>query len=103
VENIINDQFVLGIDIGGSKIRLGLVDVNGEVAWSITKPNFNFETISEWIEYFKNEIMNQIPPKLIYSYSKIGIGAAGWIDQTTHIIIHSPNTNWTNIKNVIRK
>ena len=97
MENIINDQFVLGIDIGGSKIRLGLVDVNGEVVWSITKPNFNFDTISQWIEYFKNQILNQIPPKLIYSFSKIGIGAAGWIDQNTHIIIHSPNTNWTNI------
>ena len=44
-----NNDLVLGVDIGGTKIRVGLVDINGDVGWSITKPNHNFDIVSDWV------------------------------------------------------
>ena len=92
-----DNKYVLGIDIGGTKIRLGIVDSNGDVKWGISKSNYNFDSVSEWINYFTNNILTQIPDEYTTSYTKIGIGTAGWIDEKSNLIIHSPNTNWKNV------
>jgi len=93
----VDNKYVLGIDIGGTKIRLGIVDSNGDVKWGISKSNYNFDSVSEWINYFTNNILTQIPDEYTTSYTKIGIGTAGWIDEESNLIIHSPNTNWQNV------
>ena len=92
-----NNDLVLGVDIGGTKIRVGLVDINGDVGWSITKPNHNFDIVSDWVEYFVKTILNEIPNEYKNSYKRIGLGSAGWIDHKSNVIIHSPNTNWVNV------
>lgn len=92
-----DNKYVLGIDIGGTKIRLGIVDSNGDVKWGTSKSNYNFDSVSEWINYFTNNILTQIPDEYTTSYTKIGIGTAGWIDEESNLIIHSPNTNWKNV------
>ena len=92
-----DNKYVLGIDIGGTKIRLGIVDSNGDVKWGTSKSNYNFDSVSEWINYFTNNILTQIPDEYTTSYTKIGIGTAGWIDEESNLIIHSPNTNWQNV------
>ena len=58
---IVNNKYVLGVDIGGTKIRVGLVDINGDVKWSITKTNHNFDLITDWVEYFVTAVLNEIP------------------------------------------
>tara|TARA_Y100001960_G_scaffold116390_2_gene124723 strand:- start:499 stop:1452 length:954 start_codon:yes stop_codon:yes gene_type:complete len=93
----VDNKYVLGIDIGGTKIRLGIVDSNGDVKWGTSKSNYNFDSVSEWINYFTNNILTQIPDEYTTSYTKIGIGTAGWIDEESNLIIHSPNTNWKNV------
>ena len=97
MKQINNNHLVLGVDIGGTKIRLGLVDINGDVKWSITKPNHNFDLITDWVEYFVKTILDDIPNEYKNSYTRIGVGAAGWIDEKSNVIIHSPNTNWKNV------
>ncbi len=92
-----DNKYVLGIDIGGTKIRLGIVDFDGNVKWAVSKPNYNFNSMSEWIQYFIDNILTQIPDEYTTSYAKIGIGTAGWIDEESNLIIHSPNTNWKNV------
>lgn len=94
---IVNNKYVLGVDIGGTKIRVGLVDINGDVKWSITKTNHNFDLITDWVEYFVTAVLNEIPNEYKNSYAQIGVGVAGWIDKESNIIIHSPNTNWKNV------
>tara|TARA_B100000029_G_scaffold226927_2_gene224706 strand:- start:4650 stop:5603 length:954 start_codon:yes stop_codon:yes gene_type:complete len=93
----VDNKYVLGIDIGGTKIRLGIVDFDGNVKWAVSKPNYNFNSMSEWIQYFIDNILTQIPDEYTTSYAKIGIGTAGWIDEESNLIIHSPNTNWKNV------
>ena len=92
-----DNKYVLGIDIGGTKIRLGIVDFDGNVKWAVSKPNYNFNSMSEWIQYFIDNILTQIPDEYTTSYAKIGIGTAGWIDEESNLIIHSPNNNWKNV------
>ncbi|MBS96743.1 MAG: ROK family protein [SAR202 cluster bacterium] len=94
---MVDNKYVLGIDIGGTKIRLGIVDFDGNVKWAVSKPNYNFNSMSEWIQYFIDNILTQIPDEYTTSYAKIGIGTAGWIDEESNLIIHSPNTNWKNV------
>ena len=89
MKQINNNHLVLGVDIGGTKIRLGLVDINGDVKWSITKPNHNFDLITDWVEYFVKTILDDIPNEYKNSYTRIGVGAAGWIDEKSNVIIHS--------------
>jgi len=85
----------LGIDLGGTKTAIGLVDSSGTILERTSFPSGrdNFET------YFQNlestirtflESLNRNPNEI----SAIGVGCAGQIELQTGLIHHSPNLNW---------
>ena len=70
---------VLGVDIGGTKIRMGVVNEQGEVLVDKTIP-----TILPLYPYLEEQIlaiMNDVP-----DISGIGIGTRGMVDAETGVI-----------------
>lgn len=83
------DDIRIGIDLGGSHVSVGVVNNNFTVTEQYEK-DFTVEEkkdlINVAIEYIIDTVNNL---KGIYSFSKIGIGMAGTIENG--IIINSPN------------
>lgn len=83
------DDIRIGIDLGGSHVSVGVVDNDFTVTKQYEK-DFTVEEkkdlINVAIEYIIHTVNNL---KGVYSFSKIGIGMAGTIENG--IIINSPN------------
>ena len=97
------ENIKIGIDIGGSHVSVGVVDNSNNILEQYEK-DFTIEEkkdlINVAIEYIV-EIVNKL--KNTYSFSKIGIGMAGTINNG--IIISSPNIGIKNfnIKKILEE
>ena len=97
------EDIKIGIDIGGSHVSVGVVDNSNNILEQYEK-DFTVEEkkdlINVAIEYIV-EIVNKL--KNTYSFSKIGIGMAGTINNG--IIISSPNIGIKNfnIKKILEE
>lgn len=90
------DKFYVGVDIGGTNIKLGVIDSAGNI---IKKSKFSIEddttfsvVIAKIIDNIK-EIISDIPSKLV---GGIGLGIPGLIDTKNGLVVCSGNLNWTN-------
>ncbi len=90
------DRFYVGVDIGGTNIKLGVIDGEGNI---IKKNSFSIEddttfsaVIAKIIDNIK-EIISDIPSELV---GGIGLGIPGLIDTKNGLVVCSGNLNWTN-------
>lgn len=82
----------LGVDIGGTKVLGGVVDLDGQVvaqARRETPAGDVTGTLDQIIEVIA-ELSKQ------YEVEAIGIGAAGWIDAKRSAVLFAPNLAWRN-------
>ncbi len=96
-------NYVIGIDLGGTNLRTGLVDRNGKIHHRLsikTENNADPQTISNQIFYLINEIINvgaglkPAPTNII----GVGLGSPGLVDKKGETILFSPNLPlWRNI------
>ncbi|MCJ8347821.1 ROK family protein [bacterium] len=87
----------LGIDLGGTKTALGIVDSNGKVSYRHEFPSISTgydayikQLIQEIKTFFSNNALE------IHQLKNIGVGCAGQIELNTGKIFHSPNLGWRN-------
>ena len=88
---------VLGVDCGGTNIKMALVKNNGDIAESALEPvNFRrpaaraIADIAGRILKFKSRMgLSRIP--------KIGMGIAGEVDSARGLVRFSPNLGWKNV------
>lgn len=102
------DKYSIGIDLGGTKILIALVNKeNGEIVSFVKKktkkdkgPKNIIRKMTEGIE----ELLEESGKKLC-EISSIGVGAAGQIDRKSGTIIAAPNLDCydLNIKEILTK
>ncbi|MGI6691341.1 MAG: ROK family protein [Christensenellales bacterium] len=89
----------IGIDIGGTKTSVGLVDKNGEIILERT-----FPTRAQQPEVLVDEVVDQtkhlcqdagIPLAQVHS---IGIGVPGTVDFSTGHVVYCPNIHWYDVQ-----
>ncbi|MEY4390408.1 MAG: hypothetical protein RLZZ400_151, partial [Actinomycetota bacterium] len=82
----------IGIDIGGTKIAGALVDPDGAIIRDgrIPTPASDPEAISDAVIHLINELSEGV------EVVGAGVAAAGFIDATRSIMLHSPNLSWRN-------
>lgn len=93
--------YVIGIDLGGTKISLGLVDFNGNLKHQKTVPTFQVTNNEVFIQMLVREIekliqeTNHDPKKL----RALGIASPGIIDYQNGVVLEgSPNLpQWENL------
>lgn len=86
--------FTVGVDIGGTKISLGLIDYSGELLFKKTLPTFKVSKSKEFIEILVKEIRLFIEEndQSIDKLHVVGIASPGIIDYKKGIVVEgSPN------------
>ncbi len=84
----------IGIDVGGTKTAMGLVNNSGKL---VSKVEFQTENTQSF-QHLLDEIIAGFKKLKVDKIEKIGVGIAGQIDSKTGIIVHSPNiSRWKNI------
>jgi len=84
----------IGIDIGGTSIKFGLIDQNGKIVKKTnikTKSTRNFELV---VDNIVDEIFRLIGKNQIVG---IGIGCPGAINAASGVVEYSPNLAWRNV------
>jgi glucokinase len=91
-------QVVIGVDLGGTNVRIGIVTRNGRILKKVQYPTDFSEGRSAFTEQLVLSLGNLIDRTVKNSYKLvgIGIGAAGAIDMKKGIIVHSPNIPYLN-------
>ncbi len=80
----------IGVDVGGTKVLAGVVDEHGVILAKSRRPtpsNSPTETadaIAAAVAEFRHE----------YDIEAVGVGAAGWIDETRSQVRFAPNLAW---------
>jgi len=83
-------MLAIGVDIGGTKIAIGVVDENGVILDKITVPTDPDNPAS--IDQAIADSCNKLSQK--YDIGAIGIAAAGFISADRETVSFAPNLNW---------
>ena len=80
----------IGIDIGGTKVAAGVVDSSGLVLDRVLEatPSHSPRAVEDAII----RVVRQL--RLRHRVTSVGIGAAGWVDNTQSIVAFSPHLAW---------
>lgn len=92
------NEYVVGVDLGGTKIYSAVVTKEGKIIASArkkTKAEQGFDKVAERIAACVHEAIEKggINPSLILG---IGVGSPGPLDLKKGIIIETPNLKWKN-------
>ena len=87
----------LGIDLGGTKTALGLVNEKGKITHRHSFPSIAND-FPQYYESLENQIMMFFKQCEfdIERVKAVGVGCAGQIELSSGTIFHSPNLNWSN-------
>ncbi len=89
------ENWAIGIDLGGTKIEMARVNVDGTFSLRITRPTMAHRgaaAIKKEIIACLREIMAEVPSPPL----GIGVGLAGQIDPDNGSVCFSPNLGWQN-------
>jgi len=90
-------KLAIGVDIGGTSIKYGLVSENGEVKLKESFPTKDFEDVDQFIDYLAERIKNALAGlKSDYALTGVGIGAPNG-NSYTGTIEHAPNLKWKGV------
>jgi glucokinase len=92
-----NNKFVIGIDLGGTKIYATVVDKDGTIIASArkkTKAELGFEAVVERITKCVKEVVAKSKINYESQIHAIGIGSPGPLDLKEGKIIETPNLKW---------
>lgn len=90
-------NYAIGIDLGGTKIEVAIVDSDGQIVDSARTPTGNGESnaiISKIADLVKELTSKHKDEKVIAA----GIGIAGQVESNSGIVKYAPNLEWHNVK-----
>ncbi len=82
--------FTIGVDVGGTKVMAGVVDAGGRVVEVVqrrtpsTSPDETAAAIAELVVALQSR----------HEVDAVGVGAAGFIDETRSVVLFAPNLAW---------
>jgi glucokinase len=80
----------IGVDIGGTKVAAGVVDEQGAILERLQQP-----TPSHSPKAVEDAIVGAVKElSARYRVQAVGIGAAGWVDNTQSVVNFSPHLAW---------
>lgn len=85
----------LGVDLGGTKVKIALVDAKGKILSVHKYPTNAKKGPKKVISDLKNhvhEYLNKVPKKIL----SLGIGIAGQVD-LKGVVQYAPNLHWRNV------
>ena len=86
------DQLAIGVDIGGSKVIAGAVDVSGTIVDQLRVPTPDKNKSPQLVADTITELVQTLAAR--HDVSAVGIGAAGWLDESRSIVLFAPHLAW---------
>jgi glucokinase len=85
-------SLAIGVDVGGTKIAAGVVDEKGAIIEMVKRPTpaANASRTVEMISEAVNELLAR------HEVDAVGIGAAGFIEESRSSVVFAPNLAWRN-------
>ncbi|MGA9343581.1 MAG: ROK family glucokinase [Nocardioidaceae bacterium] len=82
----------IGIDIGGTVVKAGVVDVDGRVLETVARetPSTSAVEVEDTIAGVVSDLADR------HVVAAVGIGAAGFVDATQTTVLFSPHLAWRN-------
>jgi glucokinase len=85
-------SLTIGVDIGGTKVLGGVVDVDGTVIATARRDTPASDTAATLDRIV--DVINAL--SAAHRIEAVGIGAAGWIDSNRSTVYYAPNLAWRN-------
>jgi glucokinase len=85
-------SLTIGIDIGGSKLAAGVVDIEGNVLERLRRPTPSTDPLVT--EAVVVEAVRELQRS--HDVAAVGVGAAGFIDASRSVVLFSPHLAWRN-------
>jgi glucokinase len=82
----------VGVDIGGTKVAAGVVDVHGQILAEARRATPGQDPRA--VESVITDLVRELSAD--YRIRSIGIGAAGWMDLSNSTVLFSPHLAWRN-------
>ena len=85
-------SLAIGVDVGGTKVGAGVVDPEGKIVEKVKRltpaasPAMTEQVIVEVVTELRDR----------YPVDAVGIGAAGFVDETRSTVLFAPNLAWRN-------
>lgn len=95
----------VGVDIGGTKVAAGVVDVHGRILAEARRATPGQDPRA--VEAVITELVRELSRD--FRIRSVGIGAAGWMDLTNSTVLFSPHLAWrneplrTNLEKLLRR
>jgi glucokinase len=83
-------SLTIGVDIGGTKVLGGIVDLDGEVLAQARRPTPAQDPVGTLAMI--NDVVSELTAS--HEVTAIGIGAAGWINAQRSTVLFAPNLAW---------
>ncbi len=93
------NNYVIGIDIGGTSVRAALSNLDGEFIFEIHQPtaiDHGFEGVMEQVGELIQKLLGRAEAKKDGVFG-IGVSVCGIVNGKTGIVAYSPVFNWTNV------
>ena len=87
----------IGVDIGGTKIRTGVVNEHGEILCSFDMPSWQYPTVKANIQEMLARMTSMIDRYGRERFTFIGIGVPGTVDVQRRDVVYTPNLRWFDI------
>jgi glucokinase len=83
-------SLAIGVDVGGTKVAAGLVDADGNIVEKVKRltPAASPSETEQVIVEVVTELLDR------YEVDAVGIGAAGFVDETRSTVLFAPNLAW---------
>src|SRR3990172_6309725 len=92
-----SDRYAVGIDLGGSKLRGGLVSPAGQLVGRVEVQTEAWKGAPGVMANLKGVISRLLDSTEPARVAGIGIAAAGQIHPKTHAVVYAPNLEWENV------
>jgi glucokinase len=91
------DRYAVGIDLGGSKLRGGLLSSAGQLVGRLEVQTEAWKGSVSVLAKLKSVITRLLDSTDLARVAGIGIAAAGQIHPKTHAVVYAPNLEWENV------
>ncbi|GLU46074.1 ROK family glucokinase [Nocardiopsis ansamitocini] len=86
-------RLTIGVDIGGTKVAAGVVDPDGRILEKVKypTPSISSDAIADVVCDAIEELLAHYPQGQIEG---VGVGMAGFVDETRSTVVFAPNLAW---------
>lgn len=94
-----NAKYVVGVDLGGTKILTALADSNGKIVERVRVDTGAQDSVEVVVQRINDTVLQVIEKAGIEKdeVARVGVGTPGPLDIEKMIVLTAPNLNWINV------